>query len=688
MKLLISFSHLKKTLFLTLICLTQIATAGCNPPVIDSLSNEKTYYAIEINNVLCGYTEASEKNILKDGQNVLEQELNIFIMLSVLGSEFNSEMKMKSYLDPDTRKSIYTKGDIKQGAVNKEFEVTIEGNKATITSSLSSQPIELELSDNVLSGNDEIFTRLKEDMLNQGMDEVTYDILEAIEGKIQNSTFRKLREENLELTGKNFKTTVIEQRNNKTGVKITYWLSPDYDYFVKTEVMNRKIYLADHTIVDKIKVADMNESILTKTNVLITDIPSITYMKLKAEIEPSGKKLSIEDLNIPGQKFTGTVEDNHINGIFEIAYERYDGTNAPPFPPNFDNESFKEYLQPGIAIESDDPVLIEKAIELTKDSKDSWDAATRLSKWVAENISYAIPGGGTAKKTYEIRAGECGSHSFLLAAFCRAVGIPARVVWGAMYAPNFGGGFGQHGWNEIYMGVNGWIPVDATAFETDFVDAGHIRIAEFESVSSTFNGKNIEVLDYKLDNNEVEATNESTEKFATFIGKYKNKESGKIFEVLEKDGSLSVDIPGQMVLPFNEADKEGRSYCKLSPRLYITFNSDENGIISEMVFHEIVSMTRKSDPKEIEEDIPEKYKPYLGSYLFAAVNAEFTVSYDDNTLSIYDPLEKENVKLQPPDENGKWLDEYNKNTIYFEFDNDGKVTALNIDAANKFEREE
>ena len=688
MKSLINFSHLKKTLFLTLICLTQIATAGCNPPANDSLSNEKTYYAIEINNVLCGYTEASEKNILKDGQNVLEQELNIFIMLSVLGSEFNSEMKMKSYLDPDTRKSIYTKGDIKQGAVNKEFEVTIEGNKATITSSLSSQPIELELSDNVLSGNDEIFTRLKEDMLNQGMDEVTYDILEAIEGKIQNSTFRKLREENLELTGKNFKTTVIEQRNNKTGVKITYWLSPDYDYFVKTEVMNRKIYLADHTIVDKIKVADMNESILTKTNVLITDIPSITYMKLKAEIEPSGKKLSIEDLNIPGQKFTGTVEDNHINGIFEIAYERYDGTNAPPFPPNFDNESFKEYLQPGIAIESDDPVLIEKAIELTKDSKDSWDAATRLSKWVAENISYAIPGGGTAKKTYEIRAGECGSHSFLLAAFCRAVGIPARVVWGAMYAPNFGGGFGQHGWNEIYMGVNGWIPVDATAFETDFVDAGHIRIAEFESVSSTFNGKNIEVLDYKLDNNEVEATNESTEKFATFIGKYKNKESGKIFEVLEKDGSLSVDIPGQMVLPFNEADKEGRSYCKLSPRLYITFNSDENGIISEMVFHEIVSMTRKSDPKEIEEDIPEKYKPYLGSYLFAAVNAEFTVSYDDNTLSIYDPLEKENVKLQPPDENGKWLDEYNKNTIYFEFDNDGKVTALNIDAANKFEREE
>ena len=680
--------RIKKILFFTFICFLQFGLAKCKPPTDDSLSNDKTYYAIEINNVLCGYTEASQKNVLKDGQNVIEQELNVFIMLSVLGSEFNSEMKMKSYLDPETRRSLYTKGDIKQGAIEKEFEVILEGNDATITSSLSSQPIKLELSENILSGNDELFLRLKENILNQGMDEVTYDILEAIEGEIQNSSFKKLREEELELAGKKYKTIIIEQKNNKTGVKITYWLSPDYDYFLKTEVMNRKIYLADHTVVDKIKVANMNESILTKTNVFISDVPSINYMKLKAEIDPSGNKLTVEDLNVPGQKFTGTVEDNHISGIFEIAHEKYDGTNAPPFPPNYDNKSFKEYLQPDIAIESDDPILIEKAKEITEDSKDSWEAATKLSKWVAENISYAIPGGGTAKKTYEIRAGECGSHSFLLAAFCRAVGIPARVVWGAMYVPNFGGGFGQHGWNEIYMGENGWIPVDATAFETDFVDAGHIRIAEYESVASSFNGNNFEVLDYKLATKNVDEIKEGAVKFEAFIGKYKHDKSGKTFEVLEKDGNLSVDIPGQMVLPFNEADEEGRRYCKLSPRLYINFNKDEDGKVSEMMFHEIISMTKKSDPEKIEEDIPEKYKPYLGRYLFAAVNAEFTISYDDNTLSIYDPLEKENVKLQQPDANGRWLDEYNKNTIYFDFDKDGKVTSLNIDATNKFEKEE
>ena len=123
--------------------------------------------------------------------------------------------------------------------------------------------------------------------------------------------------------------------------------------------------------------------------------------------------------------------------MFEISHAKYDGKNAPPFPPNFKDASLEKYLIADGRVESDDPVLIKKAKEITEGSKNSWEAATRLSKWVAENIHYAIPGGGTARKTYDIRAGECGAHSFLLASFCRAVGIPARVVWGGMYVPNY-----------------------------------------------------------------------------------------------------------------------------------------------------------------------------------------------------------------------------------------------------------
>jgi len=662
------------------------ALAKLNQPSSDSLSINKGYFAIEMNGVVCGYMESSESNVIKDEQTLVNQELNMFIMLSLLGSEFNTEMKSISFLDLETRRAYYTKVDIKQGSINRSFEVKIEDNYAIIKSSLNSQPKKIELTSDILIGNDEVFTNVKRDIWENGKTEVSYDVLEAIEEQVQNSTFKKIREENIDLVGRTFNTMVIEQKNNKTGLTITYWLTPEYDYFIKFEVLNRKIYLADHTVVDKIKVANMNESIFTKANVQISDIQAITYMKLKAEIQPSGVNLKPEDLNVPGQKFTGTVADNLVEGIFEIESIRYDGKNAPAFPANFDNvKSLKRYLEPERGVECDDPILIEKAQDIVKGSKDSWEAAKKLSKWVAENIHYAIPGGGTARKTYDIKAGECGAHSFLLTAFCRAVGIPARVVWGAMYAPNYGGGFGQHGWNEIYMGANGWIQVDATAFEIDYVDAGHIRIAELQSAATSFNGKKFEVLDYKLSGKEIEKT---AEKYSKYFGKYTNLEKGKTFTVMEKEGNLSVDIPGQVVLPFNEPDQKGRWYCKLSPSLFIEFANDENDNVDKFIIHEMIMMTKKSSPEKFEEDVPENLKPYLGNYLFAAVNLEYRVYSKDGTIAIDDPIEKGTFKLQPPNEEGGWVDEYNKNVVYFEKDSEGKVINLKIDVANAFTKGE
>ena len=64
----------------------------------------------------------------------------------------------------------------------------------------------------------------------------------------------------------------------------------------------------------------------------------------------------------------------------------------------------------------------------------------------------------------------------------------------------------------------------------------------------------------------------------------------------------------------------------------------------------------------------------------------YSVSYKDNSLVVHDPTENKDVKLQPPDEKGGWLDEFNKNTIYFEKDKEGNVTTLKIDAANRFSK--
>ena len=145
---------------------------------------------------------------------------------------------------------------------------------------------------------------------------------------------------------------------------------------------------------------------------------------------------------------------------------------------------------------------MEKAREITKGSRDSWEAARRVSQWVADNIKGAIPGGGTARGVYDTRSGECGGYGFLTAAFCRAVGIPARVVWGCLYSPWGGGVFAQHGWNEIYMGEAEWIPVDSTLHETDYVDSGHIRIGVHQSTA--LNARKIEILDYRVGRQQID----------------------------------------------------------------------------------------------------------------------------------------------------------------------------------------
>jgi hypothetical protein len=105
-----------------------------------------------------------------------------------------------------------------------------------------------------------------------------------------------------------------------------------------------------------------------------------------------------------------------------------------------------------------------------------------------------------------------------------------------------------------------------------------------------------------------------------------------------------------------------------------------------MQLHQIVPLPRKSGPEKVDRNVPEKFRPYLGKYSFAALQADFTVLYKDGSLAVDDPTEKKIVKLKPPDQKGRWVDEFNKNTIFFDLDDRGNVKSMNIDAVSKFRR--
>jgi len=58
-------------------------------------------------------------------------------------------------------------------------------------------------------------------------------------------------------------------------------------------------------------------------------------MKVEATLNPIGNWITPESLNVHGQSFTGMVENNRVQGTFEISHSRYDGQNPPPFPADY-----------------------------------------------------------------------------------------------------------------------------------------------------------------------------------------------------------------------------------------------------------------------------------------------------------------------------------------------------------------
>lgn len=129
-------------------------------------------------------------------------------------------------------------------------------------------------------------------------------------------------------------------------------------------------------------------------------------------------------------------------------------------------------LQPSSAIQSDDPQLAAAARAAAGDEHDVWRAAQRLERWVYEHVDKKSMdvGFASALEVFRERRGDCSEHAVLLAAMCRAAGIPARVVMGWVYAL---GTFAGHAWTEVWAGD--WYALDATLADGS-VDATHIGL--------------------------------------------------------------------------------------------------------------------------------------------------------------------------------------------------------------------
>jgi len=134
--------------------------------------------------------------------------------------------------------------------------------------------------------------------------------------------------------------------------------------------------------------------------------------------------------------------------------------NDPPHPSDLDTTALtyslpRNYVSfaHALAARYDNPFAITKA----------------FYDWTVNNIEYSYPPPSwKASGVLKTMQGDCFGQAALVIAFCREVGIPARMVMGWYDV----GDEGYHCWGEVYLEALGWIPVDPSFGQ----DAGTVGI--------------------------------------------------------------------------------------------------------------------------------------------------------------------------------------------------------------------
>lgn len=239
----------------------------------------------------------------------------------------------------------------------------------------------------------------------------------------------------------------------------------------------------------------------------LNKIDSVTYT-----IKPTGSKPVI----IPESMSQSVKTDQNT---VDVTVHRIHPPADVPFPYKGDDPELQKALTSNDYIQSSDEKIIDLAKNAVGDATDAATAASRIEAFVDGYIKKKdlSVGYASAAEVARNRQGDCSEHAVLTAAMCRAVGIPARIVCGVVYADSFLSKqsiFGGHMWTEAYLG-DSWYGLDATRSEQQRVGPGHIALVYGNGEPTDFFGL-VNTLGYfKIEKITVNKTKEDAETSAS-----------------------------------------------------------------------------------------------------------------------------------------------------------------------------
>ncbi|MEW6088981.1 MAG: transglutaminase-like domain-containing protein [bacterium] len=288
------------------------------------------------------------------------------------------------------------------------------------------------------------------------------------------------KKDQVEIYGKTEQAYKI--REDYDGIIVYAWLKEDGTRLREESPMG--FVLKRERQDDALNVLDKNEKIdlIKSTRVVsekhIENPREITYLKLELSgIDLNGFPL----LNQGRQRINGNILE-----IFNL-----------PFKENKTGRADK-FLASSLFIQSDDPLIKDKADEIAGNEKDSLKKAELITKWLNQNlkkrVTVSVPDAVSILKT---KTGDCNEHATLFTALARAAALPSKICVGLVYS---GDGFFYHAWNEVFA-RNEWISVDSV-FGQIPADAAHVKFIEGElaqqmDILKIIGQIHIKILEYK-----------------------------------------------------------------------------------------------------------------------------------------------------------------------------------------------
>jgi hypothetical protein len=168
-----------------------------------------------------------------------------------------------------------------------------------------------------------------------------------------------------------------------------------------------------------------------------------------------------------------------VKNVKDKTFELHVKTVRKPAAVENPGKAGEEFLKSSYFIDADDAKVNELTVKAIGDERDAWGRALRIEGWVHRNMTGTSGVAfATASEVAKDLKGDCRQHAMLMAAMCRAAGVPARTAVGLVYTrdPDKGPALAFHMWTEVWVRGQ-WMGLDATLGEGG-VGPGHLKIAD------------------------------------------------------------------------------------------------------------------------------------------------------------------------------------------------------------------